>query len=480
MPHPPSGPRRRTLVVAALIASAGCRLHEVVHDPLPPMAVPDQWQGATAAGAALPERWWQALGDPGLDQLVDEVLAGNLPLRAAWARVRQARALVRQADATRWPQLDVTGQAARTRQRFEIMEGVVLTPTVNSFQLSAAAGYEVDLWRRLGSTRAAAALDALAVRDDAEAIATSVVGEVAEAWFDVVAVKAQLAILADQGRINATFLELTELRFRTGTATALDVYQQRQQVLANRAAVEQAEGALRAAGTRLAVLRGVAPGDPGWIERAPAQLPTLPATPALGVPADLLRRGPDVRAARRRAEAADHRVGVALADRFPALRLGGSVGLSASSITKLFDGGVFSVFAQVAQSVFDGGRRAAEVERTRDVVDERLLGLAQVLVAAMAEVDGALTDERNRAVELATTRERRALAQAALDDARAFYAEGLIDYLQVLNALAAQQTLQLAELQQQRTQLSARLRLYRALGGTWTQTLTVPGRATRN
>ncbi len=474
--HQYAVPRR---LLALALALGACAPHDVRRDPLPPVAVPDAWRGATAGPVTDDGRWWRSLGDAELDRLIEEILAGNLQLRAAWARVRQARAVVRQVGSGRWPQLEATAQASRTRQRFEISEDMVFTPLVDSFQVSIAAGYELDLWKRLSSNQAAATLDALSLRDDAEAIATSLAAEAAEAWFDVVATKARQELLGEQQRINETYLELTQLRYRQSLATSIDVYQQRQQVLATRALLEQGEGVLAASAARLAVLRGGDPGDRRWIDAAPAVLPDPAPPPATGLPVDLLVRRPDVRAARRRAEAADHRVAAAIADRLPALRVGGSAGLNAGDLADLLDGRVFSVFAALAAPLFDGGRRKAEVERNRDVVDERLLQLGHALVVAVAEVDQALADEAHRRVALATLTERVELARQTLTEARAFYAEGLIDYLQVLTALSALQSLELATLQARRDLLSARIKLHRALGGSWTAGLVVPDRTAR-
>lgn len=430
--HQYAVPRR---LLALALALGACAPHDVRRDPLPPVAVPDAWRGATAGPVTDDGRWWRSLGDAELDRLVEEILAGNLQLRAAWARVRQARAVVRQVGSGRWPQLEATAQASRTRQRFEISEDMVFTPLVDSFQVSIAAGYELDLWKRLSSNQAAATLDALSLRDDAEAIATSLAAEAAEAWFDVVATKARQELLGEQQRINETYLELTQLRYRQSLATSIDA--------------------------------------------APAVLPDPAPPPATGLPVDLLVRRPDVRAARRRAEAADHRVAAAIADRLPALRVGGSAGLNAGDLADLLDGRVFSVFAALAAPLFDGGRRKAEVERNRDVVDERLLQLGHALVVAVAEVDQALADEAHRRVALATLTERVELARQTLTEARAFYAEGLIDYLQVLTALSALQSLELATLQARRDLLSARIKLHRALGGSWTAGLVVPDRTPR-
>jgi outer membrane protein, multidrug efflux system len=468
-----------TTAVAA-VAAVACSPHTVQKNPLPPVELPDHWATPTAAAAALPDRWWQSFGDAQLDRLVTGALDGNLQLKAAFARVRQARAIVEQAASARLPQLDLTAQASRTRQRFQISDTMVFTPTIDLYQVSVAAGYELDVWGRVASSRSAAVLDALAMRDDAEAIAISLAAEVSEAWFDVVATRAQQAILRAQQQINETYLELTLLRFRQAGATAIDVFQQRQQVLSTRALIEQADGVLRVSTARLAVLLGKPPLDRSWIEAAPDVLPEPAPPPALGVPADLLTRRPDVRAARRRAEAADYRIAVAIADRLPALRIGGNVGSMVNSPLDLLDGFVFGVFGQLAQAVFDGGRRKAEVERSRDVVDERLAQLGHQLIAAMAEVDQALADETTRRVELATLDERRELAAKTLTEAREFYAQGLIDYLSVLTSLASLQSLELQQLQARRALLSARIRLYRALGGTWTQELGVPERAKTN
>ena len=468
------------VVACGVLVLAACSPHKVRKDPLPPLAIPDRWSTPTPEASALPDRWWTTFGDPQLDRLVEEVLAGNLQLKGAWARVRQARSLVRQAASAMYPQLDLNSQASRSRQRFQISDTMVFTPTIDLFQLSVAAGYEVDLWKRIGNSRAAAGLDALAVRDDAEAIAISLVAEVAEVWFDIVATKAQLALLGEQQKINEIYLELTLLRFRQGGATVLDVFQQRQQLLATRALMEQADGALRLTAARLALLRGADPADRAWIDAAPALLPDPPAAPGAGVPADLLVRRPDVRAARRRAEAADHRIAVAIADRLPALRIGGSAGVTNNRILDLFDGGVFNIFAQLAGAVFDGGRRKAEVERNRDLVDERLTQLGQTLLTAIAEVDQAFAEDTNRRIELTTLVERREVAAAALTEAREFYAQGLVDYLAVLTSLVSAQNLEIQQLQARRALLSARIRLYRALGGTWTAKLAVPTRAQRN
>jgi NodT family efflux transporter outer membrane factor (OMF) lipoprotein len=367
----------RALAVSVALLAA-CSPHTVRRDPLPAIAIPDGWATATPQAGTLPDRWWESFGDGQLDQLVTEVLGGNLQLRAAFARVRQARSVVQQAASARYPQVDLSAQASRNRQRFQISQTMVFTPTIDLFQVSLAAGYELDVWRRIGNTRAAAALDAIALRDDAEAIATSLAAEVAEAWFDVVATKAQQTILREQLKINETYFELTLLRFRQAGATAIDVFQQRQQLLSTRALMEQADGALLVSTARLAVLLGKAPSQVAWVAAAPEQLPEPAPPPALGVPADLLIRRPDVRAARRRVEAADHRIAVAIAERLPALRIGGNVGSIANTPLDLLDGLVFGLFGQITQAFVDGGRRKASAPSSPSIASKSPRGIGIV------------------------------------------------------------------------------------------------------
>jgi NodT family efflux transporter outer membrane factor (OMF) lipoprotein len=467
--------RRCTPLLALLGALASCSPHRVRHHPRPPIALPAVYSAPGPSGQ-LPEQWWRSLGDPELDRLVARALGKNFQLRGAWARVRQSRAVVRQARSGLWPQVELSGDASRTKSRFVLPEPVgEVRPENNSFSLSAAASYELDLWRRIGNGGAAAALEAAASRDDAEAIAMSLAAEVAEAWFDVRAQRAQRRLLTEQLALNQTHLELIELRFRQGVATSLDVYQQRAQVLTTRQRIEQVEAALVLLGNRLALLTSDVPQSRA--PEGPDSLPAPPAPPATGIPADLLVRRPDVRAARRLVEAADHRVAVAVADRLPGLRIGGSASLSATEPADLIDAPLWSIFASLVAPIIDGGRRRAEVERNRDVVDERLMGLGQALLEAIAEVENALAGERQRRIEIATIEEQIEVAQAAHEQARARYTEGVIDYLPVLTALQSLQQNQLGLITARRELLSQRIQLYRALGGTWTRALEAPARA---
>jgi outer membrane protein, multidrug efflux system len=463
-------PTRVLIGLSAIMALAACRVHDVDTTPEPPIPVPEGYSVETRMDGAPPEAWWGDFNDPALARLIDRSLAQNLQLRAAWARLEQARALVRQAGSGKWPQLDASLSASRTKNRFDIGQEIIVETT--AYNASIQAGYEVDLWRRVDSLESAAAQDAAALRDNLESIALSTAAQVSETWFDLLANRARRALIESQLEINETYLELTRLRFEQGLASALEVYQQRQQLVATRAQLALIDGTTEVLEHALSLLVGQPPGARYAVDRT--ELPALPALPATGVPADLLERRPDVRAARRQVVAADYRLAAAIADRLPALRLSGSLSEGADNVGDLFRSPLWSIVGSLTAPLFDGGRRAAEVDRNEAVVEELRFTYAFVLLQAMVEVENALVQERQQVLYIADLSEQLELAEATLREARARYRQGLVDYLQVLTALQSLQQVEVTLLGAQRQLISYRIQLCRALGGTWTRDLEPP------
>jgi NodT family efflux transporter outer membrane factor (OMF) lipoprotein len=452
----------------------GCLPYDPVHNPAPPVELPPSYTVGGEAIDAPAERddhraWWEDFGDPQLTAMLDRLLENNLELRAAWARVVQARALATQAGSALWPSVGVEASVSRQRQRF----GTIPAQEFNSYSLSAPVAYEVDLFGRIGAEATAAEIDAHAARDDAEALALALAAQLAERWFALLDVRARRALLAEQVETSETYLGLVEVRFRQGLSGALDVHQQSSQLSAARAQLELIEAQHATVESELAVLLGQWPGEPLAAERI--ELPSeLPPIPSVGVPADLLLRRPDVRAAQRRVIAADYRVGAAIADWFPRLNLRAGLGFGATSLAQLFEEIIWSIGATLSEQIIDGGRRGAEVRRRRAVVSERLDQFGQVLLTAVGEVQSALVQAERQGAYIGELEAQLGHAEAALREARARYTQGLSDYLTVLTTLDTYQRLQVTMLTAHRQQLSDRIQIYRALGGTWTQELTEP------
>lgn len=464
------------LGVACMLSLAGCSIYRPKESVAPPVRAPEQF---SEAGGAVPltDRWWEDFGDGELGALIESALAGNMDLGAAWARLDQALADVRKARAGLIPDVMLETDASRSESAFLTGEAFqrVTGETVQRISsdqllLTAAATYEVDLWRRIWSLMRAGELDFGARREDVATMAMSIAGEMANAWVTLIEQLAQRALLESQAGVGERFLRLTELRFSQGLASALDVYQQRQQLASTRARIPLIEAKIREVEHQMAVLRGEAPGPNSVTART--DLPELPPLPSTGLPADLLQRRPDVRGAALRVAAADHRVAAAVAERLPALRL--TARGSYQSFTPaedLFDTSIWNIAGNLAAPFIDGGRRRAEVQRTKAVVDERLHAYGQVFLKAVQEVEDALVQERRQHEHLAELDRQVMFSERALQEAQLRYVTGLSDYLPVLAALQTLQEAERGRLTARRQLLSFRIQLYRALGGSWTNDL---------
>lgn len=457
---------------ALLVALAGCLPHSVDEDPSPPTEVPDAF--ASTEGGEAPAQvdvpWWTSFEDRELDLLVRRALRDNLDLRAAWARLDQARARAVQAGAPYWPTVDLQLRGGRQRQ---FIPGIG-TFDNDVFSASLPVSYEIDLFKRIGAQATAATLDAEATREDLETAAITISANVAEAWYDLLAARARRALLDEQIEVNEAFLELTLLRFQQGLTSAVDVHQQRVVVAATRGRLALVVAEEEAAANRLAVLLGEPPGTPVGSDRA--TLPTLTPVPDAGIPSELLADRPDLRAARLRVVAADWRVGAAIAARFPSLRLSGSVGFNSTSLSDLFQQVIWNLFGSVTQSVIDGGQRAAEVDRNRALLEEVVEGYGQAVLQALLEVENALVQERQIGAFVDAQEDRAESSRNALRESRVRYQQGLSDYLPVLTALTSSQNAELDLVDAERQRVARRIQLHRALGGTWTRDLPVPPR----
>lgn len=458
--------RSTALALPLLAQIAGCAVHS---DALtrPDDAVTSGYthplDAETSEEPTPVDRWWEAFGTPALTRTVDHALATNPNLAAAWARVVQAELAITTARSGLFPTIDLETSVSRNRTFFP---PPINSRTANRYNLGVQAGYEVDLWGRLRAQRDAAVFDLEATALDRDAMALSMAAEVVEAWLDLQGVVENERLLEAQIETNQRYLELVLLRLGTGQGSALDVYQMRQTIEA-----QVAQRPLLAAQRDVAHLRVAALAGrfdrPEELTLDEVGLPPLPPLPELGVPSDLLERRPDVRAAWLRAESADRRIAMAIADRLPTIRLSGNIGHTSEEFSILFDDFIWGLTAGLTAPLFDAGRRRAEVERNRAIVEERIATWRNTFVGALREVEEALVREREQRAHIDLLVAQRVTANAAVDAAREQYRNGLVDYLRVLNALSTAQRLEQDILTAHRQLLTFRVNLHRALGGGW-------------
>lgn len=460
------------LILLVLLISPGCTVHKPMTFVTPPEALPETFSD----GEPLPtvDHWWEALGDEDLDRLVEEALSENLTLRMAWARLDQARQLTKIAGAGRYPGLDASFSAQR--QHYGGGLPPTLPPTIpetlDTFSATLTLSYQVDLWKKISNSRKAAVLDFEAGRGDLEATALTVASGVAELWASLAAHQVALQLLEDQLEVGESFLKLVEARFGGGLSAAVDVYQQRLQVENTRGQIPQRRMEFELLQHQLALLLGRQP--TAEVPLPGGELPLLIDLPPTGIPAEVLRNRPDVRAAELRLFAADHRVAVAVADRFPSIGISGTLGGQANEFSEVLDQWFTNLAGNLLGPVFDAGRRKAEAQRNRAVVRERFYQWEAVLLNAFAEVENALVMEKGLLETHRTTVRQVELARLTLDRSRALYVGGLTDYLTVLTSLQSLQNLQRTEIYTRKAIISNRIRLHLALGGAWPAELTEP------
>jgi len=462
------------LGAAAWLAGCGAAQHDGTIDL--PVDVPAEWSADVDADTleAPPDAFWDRIGDPELTALIDLAFDDSPGLQAASARLDQAEAVARQTRAGLFPTVNLDARASRQRTLLQLPgpNGQTQTTslTTSQFSLQLTAAWAPDLWGGTRATRDATMRDLLAGVADAEVLALDTAEAIAVAWVDARYQRVQRALIRDQLATNGTWLDIVEGRFANGTATALDILQQQQQLEALQRQIPLLDAAENSAARRIDVLTGRVPGATDLAEVD--ALPELPLPEPLAVPASWLEHRPDVRAARLRAEAADRRVAAAIANRLPSITLTGSIGLQSPNLGDLFDDFVWSAAAGLTQPLFDAGRLRAEQDRTEAVVDERVAQYAQTLLAAMQEVEDALANEAAQRAVLENIDREISTAERAFDAAVDQYRQGVIDYLRVLTPRQTLERLALERVQAERQLVLIRLGLLRAMGAPWTDAAT--------
>lgn len=416
--------------------------------------IPDSF--SEAGTSPVQQLWWSSLDDPILDNLIETALQGNFDLKMAWDKLDQARAVASIAGAQLWPSLN--GEAVAGRNFSD-------QQAVNNFGLGLVASYELDFWGRVRSARKAAGFDFLSQTENMGVAALSLSAQVATAWYELVYSYALIDLINEQKKTNEQVLELTEWRFRKGKADLTDVLQQRQLVEASIGRLEQALASAEVQEHLLAVLLGRSPTE--VMNSRISTLIDLPSLPKTGLPLDLIKRRPDVRSVFFKLKASDSRIAEAVANRFPKFSISAGISTSAPRTQDLFNNWVATLSANLLAPLFEGGARAAEVERTEAAAFEAFHDFCGTVISAVGEVEDALTMELRLSNYLDSLTKQFQLSVQALERARSGYLKGAENYLRVLDALTSHQNIQMSIIGARFDLIENRIRLYRALAGSW-------------
>lgn len=406
--------------------------------------------------------WWRQFNDPLLTDLVGRATAGNLQIAQSLARLAQARESRVQAGADLLPTVNGSTGASRN-----FTHGSGVSRGTTDLSLGSDASWQVDLFGGLRRGLEAAHANEAAARFDLEGVRASVAAEVATNYIDARLAQARLQIARSTLSTQDDNVQIAAWRVQAGLVSSLDVEQARAQRAQTAAGIPLIESSYVQAVARLGILTGQAPGALRAEMEAVEPIPRGPRDIAIGIPADTLRRRPDVRSAERQLAAATARIGVAQASLFPALSISGNLNTDAASIGNLGSLLTGGLFARLAQTIFDAGRHRSEVRSSRAGADLAFANYKQTVLSGLEDVENA-----EQALEAAKARQAQlAILQDASNNAavyaRSQYRSGLIDFLTLLQSeqslLSARDQLASAQADQSR----ALVQLYLALGGGW-------------
>lgn len=423
-----------------------------------PVELPEAY--SESGTGLLTDKWWHSFEDAALDALIEKGLTSNFSIRSAWDRLRQAEQIALRAGTDLLP--DVSYQGAGRRTRMDVDGQIAYS---SDYSVGFAAGYEVDLWKRVRSVEQAAVLDARAAGEDVAAAAVTLSAAIAKVWYQLVEADLQERLIAGQVETNEQVLVIITMQFRQGQVGASNVFRQRQFVEATRGQLITAQERTVLLQHQLAILLGKVPG--AWKTEPADALVALPALPDTGIPSELLQRRPDLRSAAETIASADRRVYAAVADQYPRISLSAGVETGSDRVGDLFDGWAASLAANIVGPFFDGGFRRAETERARAVLSERINTYAQRVLTAVGEVEDALQQEYYQRQLIANLQQQLKLAEQVYERTRESYIKVQLDYLRVLDALVSRQTLERNELTARRVLIERRIDLCRSIAGGW-------------
>lgn len=460
----------KTILIAGMtVYLTGCAGWRSIREP-EPLELPDQYLQADSIGVYLDDPWWTAIGDAGLNAVMEEAFAENLTLQLAFTRLEQSRQLLKTANSTWFPMVNASGTYVETDSLTE--QNTAGQPAFTMYQPAYSAGltaaYEIDLWGRLKSSRQASAADYRATKLDLNAMALSLSANVAGTYYAIIELKLQLDLMDKTIDFYTANKGMIEGRYRRGLVSSLDLYQAESSLMGALAQKTVIETNLALTENVLAVTLGKYPEADDRIDDL--NIPVEFTVPQPGLPSELLKRRPDVMAAYQRLVAADRRAAEAVANRFPSFSLTGSISGGGDDLSAALDTDnmIWKAIGNVTIPIFEGGRRKAGADLAQARWEGELINYKSALLNAFMEVENALITGKNQQENVTYLEAQVKASEAAMRLADNQYLRGIISYLQVVvaqnNYLNAKRSLITAR----RHLVQSRIQLVTALGGGWT------------
>lgn len=472
--------KRLLLLLVAATAISGCAVGPRYVAPVsqaPAVFVGAQAVAARAVGTDSVDMatWWRSFRDPLLVGYVERALAQNLDLQQARARVLQARAALKAANAELLPSGQVTGQVGENYQSLETPIGRIgsafpqFERSTEIYELDLAASWEIDLFGGRDAARDAARAEWQASAASAVASRLAIAAQTADTYIQVRSLQARLEVAKAQSLTQQKLVDLIALQYRKGIAAELQLRQAEGAAAQVKSSLPAIQNELDIAMNALDVLVGDQPGSSRSTLTVPAPVPTPPGIWTAGGPAELLRRRPDIIAAERTLAASNARIGVAVSEYYPKFTLSGLLGTATTAVGGLFSGNATQAngILGLRWRLFDFGRVDAEIKAARGRNAEVLAAYRLTVLRASQDVENAfstLVQQEARAATL--TQGEASLARARATSDRA-YQGGVVSLIEVLDADRRLLETRDAAIQARTAASRGAVASFRALGGGW-------------
>jgi outer membrane protein, multidrug efflux system len=465
-------PRSATLLLAgALTACSFAPVYKTPDSAPAASAYPEaaDWKQAQPLDAENRGSWWTVFGDPTLDALEAKVGDANQDLKAAFARLQQARAATRIARSSLFPTLTAASSATRARASVNSPRFPPGTePVGNNFDVEADVSYEIDVWGRVRNAVASAKASQQASAADLATLNLSIHAELAADYFALRAADAQQVPLDQTVADYTRSLQLTQNLYSGGGAALADVAQAQAQLESARTLAADIRLQRAQNEHAIAVLLGE---NAATFHTAPSPLPAQLAPPPInpGLPSSLLERRPDIAAAERRVAAANAQIGVARAAYFPVFSLAAAAGYDSTSSANWLTAPsrLWSVGPAGVLTLFDAGRHRAQTAQAKAIYDEQVADYRSAVLSAYQEVEDSLSALRQLQQESLSEAAAVTATGKALQQAQYRYKAGLVTYLEVASAENTALQAQLTNVSIQLRRMNASVLLVKALGGGW-------------
>ncbi len=414
--------------------------------------------------------WWTTFDDAKLSELIERAVAGNLDLKDAQSRVRQSRTSRGIAKAGLFPTLDFSGSDKWTRSGEDGGTG----KTTQLYSSSFDSGWEIDIFGGVRRSIEAAEADLQATQENLHDTLVTLTAEVALNYIEVRTYQYRLATVRENLETQSETYQLIVWRSQAGLSDELAVQQARYNLESTRSQIPSLNTGIEEAMNRIAVLLGEQPGKVNEELEKSKPIPVVPPQTAVGVPADMIRRRPDIRKAERELAAQTARIGVATAELYPKFTLAGSISAKAVSFNRLVNNLsssgdlTLSGGPGISWAIFDAGAIRQNIKAQSELQEQALIKYESAVLGAIEDVENVLTayaDEQDKNYSLQKAVDA---AQSAVELSKQEYQAGLIDFSNVLDAQRSLLSFQNELAQSDGTIASNFIRLYKALGGGWT------------